>query len=178
MSDQLMARIEALLSLNESLLKEAYRKREENGWKTDAFGLDAINNDADYANYKRKKYFEIVGYRTVTVNEAKMNGLIDIRCKRINRAFDHIGDEGNFGTILNIAYLLYENLERDLDRNRIKDDKCSTLVLQSEKERNALSLALIDSITNSTTLMDGERELLTRLYHRMKGDEGLLEEEA
>lgn len=178
MSDQLMARIEQLLSLNESLLEAAHRKHTEDGWQTEVYGLSAIDNEQHYADHKREKYRNILDYRALPVNEEKLNRLLDIRFKRIQRAFDNLDDEGAFGTILNIAYLLPESICRDLERNAVKDAIPLNLLLNSEVERNVLLLALMDSITNSPTIRDDERELLTRMYHRLKGDEAHLYEEA
>lgn len=176
MTDQLMARIEQLLSLNESLLESAHQKFVVNGWELDNYGMSAINNEQHYANHKREMYRNILDYRSIPVKEEKVNRLLDIRFKRIQRAFDNL-NEGAFGTILNIAYLLPENICRDLERNVVKDAIPMNLPLHSEVERNALLLALIDSITNSTTIRDDERELLTRMNHRLKGDEEHLYED-
>lgn len=176
MTDQLLARIEQLLSLNESLLESAHQKFVENGWESDDFGMSAINNEQHYANFKREQYRNILNCRTLPLNEEKLNRLFDIRFKRIERAFENIGDEGAFGTILNIAYLLPESIYRDLERNAVKDAVPMNLTLNSEIERNALLLSLMDSISNSRTIRDDERELLTRMVHRLKGDEAHLYE--
>lgn len=178
MSDQLMARIEELLSFNESLLESAHQKFVENGWESDDYGMTAINNEQHYANFKREQYRYILDYRTVPVNEEKLHRLFDIRFKRIQRSFDNLNDEGAFGTILNIAYLLPESIYRDLERNVVKDAAPMNLTLNSELERNVLLLSLMDSVTNSATIRDDERELLTRMVHRLKGDEANLYEEA
>lgn len=178
MTDQLMARIHELLSLNESLLEKAHRIYIEKRWKTDAYGMEAINNDQHYANFKRDQHQNISAYRTIAVDEAKLNRLLDIRFKRIHRAMENVEDEGAFGTVLNIAYLLPENLHSDLRRNVVNDSVPINLPLNSEVERNALLLSLIDSITNSRTVRDDEREILTRVYHRLKGDEASLYKEA
>lgn len=178
MTDLLMARIHELLSLNESLLQKAHRIYIEKRWETDAYGMEAINNDQHYANFKREQHQSIWAYRTTPVNEAKLNRLLDIRFERIRRAMENVEDEGAFGTVLNIAYLLPENLHSDLRRNVVNDRVPMSLPLNSGVERHALLLSLVDSIANSTTVRDDEREILTRLYHRLKGEEAHLYEKA
>lgn len=176
MTDQLMARIEQLLSLNESLLEEAHRLLVANGWDSEDYGINAVTNEQHYANFKRAQYRNILDYRTIPVNEDKLNGLLDIRFRRIQRAFENIADEGAFGTVLNIAYLLPESIASDLRRNEIKEAVPMNLPLNSEFERNALLLSLMDSISNSTAIREDERELLTRMVHRLKGEESHLYE--
>lgn len=45
------------------------------------------------------------------------------------------------------------------------------LSFDSKLEKETLLLCLMDSIVNSTTLMDAEKEIITHIYHRIKSDE-------
>lgn len=51
--------------------------------------------------------------------------------------------------------------------------KSRTLKFKSDRESEILALALMDSFINSETLEDFEKEVLIRLYHRLREDEEL-----